>query len=332
MLERNRPSEDNKIAFVRTPDDSFADLPDYPFTPNFVDVGGLRMHYVEQGQENDKTIFLLHGQPSWSYLYRKMIPLFADAGYRVIAPDLIGFGKSDKPIDRNAHTYQAHVTWIRSLVQQLGIKNAAAFMQDWGGMIGLRVLAQEPDWLSRLVVANTALSDSRGLEKFILPRMLKLLRALAGKASIDDLAAKQSYGNWASYFHHAPMLDIGRIMQILTTRNLDDAEMAAYNAPFPNPRFYAGPRTMPQIVGTQLDEGRAAWSRLRRRDIPVLTLFSDKDPFLAGRGIDKQFQSLPGAKGQPHQTISDASHFLQEDKGPELAEKVMGWLADTDYR
>ena len=330
-LDRKLAS-DGDIAFYQTPDEAFASLPEYPFAPNYINVGGLRMHYVDEGRQNGRTIFLLHGQPSWSYLYRKMIPLFVQAGYRVIAPDLIGFGKSDKPVDPAAHSYQAHVTWMRSFVQQLGINNAAAFMQDWGGMIGLRVLAEEPDWLSRLVVANTALSDSKGLEKFILPRMLKLLRTLAGRASIEDLAAKQSYGNWASYFHNAPVLDIGRIMQILTTRTLSDAELAAYSAPFPDPGYYAGPRTMPQIVGTQIDEGRAAWTRLRQRDIPVLTLFSDKDPFLAGRAIDKQFQCLPGAAGQPHETISDASHFLQEDKGPELAEKVIGWLADTNFR
>ncbi len=320
-----------KSGVLRTPDSAFADLPDFPFKPNYIEVDGMRMHYIDEGRENEKTVFLLHGQPSWSYLYRHMIPLFVAAGYRVIAPDLIGFGRSDKPADSDAHHYQAHVNWMTSFVQQLGINNAAVFMQDWGGMIGLRVLANNPDWASHLVVANTALGNAKGPFKYILPRMLKAMRYFAGNASIDDLAAKQSYGNWAGYFLRSKKLEIGKVMQILTTSRLSPPEMAAYEAPFLDHRFIAGPRKMPQIVAAQQDEGRDAWAKLGQSNRPVLTLFSDKDPFLADQGIDKQFQALPGAASQPHQTISNASHFLQEDKGVEIATKVLKWLENTGY-
>ncbi|MBV7331158.1 alpha/beta fold hydrolase [Chloroflexi bacterium TSY] len=317
---------------LRTPDSAFAKLPDYPFEPHYVEVNGLRVHYVDEGRENEKTIFLFHGQPSWSYLYRHMIPLFVEAGYRVIAPDLVGFGKSDKPSDPEAHTYQAHVDWMTEFVRQLGIKNAAAFMQDWGGMIGLRVLAAEPEWLLRLVVSNTALPDANGITKILMPLSMKAMTYFAGQTTIEGFAAKQSFGNWSSYFQRTEALEIGKIMQILTVKSLTEAKMSAYDAPFPDDRFYAGPRRMPQIIASQLDESHQAWTVLEKWKQPVLTLFSDKDPFLAERGMDKQFQDrLPGANGQPHTTITKASHFLQEDKGDDIADKVLRWLAKTNF-
>lgn len=159
---------------VRTPETAFKNLKDYPFSPNYMELhGDIRMHYLDEGSENKKTIFLFHGQPSWSYLYRHIIPLLVNAGYRVIAPDLIGFGKSDKPINSDSITYQSEVDWMSQFVKELGISKAAAFMQDWGGMIGLRVLANNPEWLERLIVANTALAEVKGITKFIMPKMLK---------------------------------------------------------------------------------------------------------------------------------------------------------------
>ena len=210
---------------LRTPESAFASLADYPFAANYMDIDGMRMHYIDEGKGNDKTIFLLHGQPSWSYLYRHMVPLLVDAGYRVIAPDLIGFGKSDKPASSEAHSYGNHVCWMTSFVRQLGIQNAVAFVQDWGGMIGLRVLAQEPEWLDRLVVSNTALAEMTGLEKFMVPKVLKLMAAVAGKPSIEKLADNINYGNWAGYFRHADKLEVGQVIQTLTTRQLSAAEM-----------------------------------------------------------------------------------------------------------
>jgi haloalkane dehalogenase len=310
---------------LRTPDSAFENLSDYPFQPNYMDVDGSRMHYIDEGRGNGETIFLLHGQPSWSYLYRHMIPQLVAAGYRVIAPDLIGFGKSDKPAAASSYSYQAQVDWMSEFVEKLGLDGAHAFRQDWGGMIGLRVMAQKPSWISRLIVANTALADVKGPAAFFLPKILKTLKFFAGKASLKALARKQSYGNWASYFHWAEAIEIGEIMQILTTRHLSEEEKAAYDAPFPENRYHVATRVMPQIVATQLPQARLAWDDLRKSATPVMTLFSDKDPFLAGQGVDKQFQSLPGAQGQPHLSIEHASHFLQEDKGNELVKKILVW-------
>ncbi|GGK58803.1 haloalkane dehalogenase [Amphritea balenae] len=317
---------------LRTPDTAFNNLPDYPFDAHYVEIDGMRMHYVDEGQGNHKIVFLLHGQPSWSYLYRHMIPVLVDAGYRVISPDLIGFGKSDKPVSSEAHTYANHVDWMQQFVQQLDIRQAAAFMQDWGGMIGLRVLAREPQWLQRLAVANTALAEMKGLEKFMVPKVLKLMAASAGKPGIDKLTSKLNYGNWAGYFRHAAELETGKVLQALTTRQLSPAEMKAYDAPFPTPEFYAGPRKMPEIVATELDAVNADWVKLKQWRLPVLALFSDQDPFLAGRGYDKKFQqNFPGAEGQPHKVISNASHFLQEDQSPQLLDQTINWLRQTGF-
>ncbi len=326
-----------KADTLRTPDEAFENLSDYPFKPHYIQVDGMRLHYLDEskldeGKERQKVIFLFHGQPSWSYLYRHMIPVLVDAGYRVIAPDLIGFGKSDKPPSSDEHTYSNHVKWMRSFVQQLGIKHGAAFFQDWGGMIGLRVLAQEPEWLDRLVVANTALAEMNTVAKFMVPKILKALAALAGKPSIEKLASNMNYGNWAGYFRHAKQLDIGQVLQALTTRQLNADEMSAYNAPFPSPEYYAAPRKMPEIVASDLNEVNADWLKLKQWLHPVLTLFSDKDPFLADQGYDTKFQqNFSGAKNQPHMTVENASHFLQEDQSSQLANTTIGWLQKTQF-
>lgn len=317
---------------LTTPEKYFSKLKDYPFKSHYMDLDGIKMHYLDEGGKNNKTIFLFHGQPSWSYLYRHMIPLLVKEGYRVIAPDLIGFGKSDKPVNSNDHSYSAHVKWMSTFVEKLDITHAAAFMQDWGGMIGLRVLANNPKWLDRLIVANTALSESKGLERWIMPKMLKLIRATSGKPKIQDLEQKMNYGNWAGYFRHSKVLEIGKIMQLLTTKKLTKTEMDAYDAPFPSPDFYAGPRKMPEIVVSDLDKAYADWQELKKWTNPVLTLFSDKDPFLAGQGYDKLFQrNFSGAAGQPHITITNASHFLQEDQSKELADRIVKWLNQTNF-
>lgn len=318
---------------LRTPEEAFSDLLDYPFEPHYIEIDGLRIHYVDEGGENEKTIFLLHGQPSWSYLYRHMIPVFVGAGYRVIAPDLIGFGKSDKPSDPAAHTYQAHVDWMTGFVRQLGTQHAAAFMQDWGGLIGLRVLAAEPEWLSRLVVANTTLPDATGAAGLLMPLGMKLAALLGGKSTIEDIAKTPSFRHWVCYFRRSEALEIGKILQLLTVRELTQAEMSAYDAPFPDARYYAGPRRMPQIIASQLGENRRAWTDvLEHWRHPVLTMFSDKDPFLSESGLDREFQArLPGAKEQPHTTITEASHFLQEDRSADIAERVSDWLKSTRF-
>ena len=318
---------------LSTPPSAFEGLPDYPFAPHFLDVGGVRIHYVDEGPSEAPAVFLLHGQPSWSYLYRHMIPVLVEAGYRVIAPDLVGFGKSDKPTDPQAHTYAAHVRWMTTFVRTLGVRDAAAFMQDWGGMIGLRVLAAEPTWLKRLVIANTALAAPKGLARVVMPWGIRMMRALSGRATVEDFERSLSFRHWLSYFSRAETLEIGRILQALTVRELSAAEMAAYDAPYPDPRYQAGPRRLPALVATDFDAVAQAWTQLERWPHPVLTLFSDKDPFLAGTPYEGMFQDrFPGAKGQPHRTTTEASHFLQEDKGPQLARRVLRWLDDTGFR
>ncbi len=320
------------INSITTPESSFSNLKDYPFKSNYMDLGGVKMHYLDEGKENNQTIFLFHGQPSWSYLYRHMIPGLAKEGYHVIAPDLIGFGKSDKPIDSKDHTYQAHVDWMSTFVKQLGLTKAAAFMQDWGGMIGLRVLAGYPEWLDRLVVANTALAEVNGPAKWIMPNMLKLLAFLSGKPTVQKFAKKINYGNWAGYFRHSKKLEIGKLMQLLTTRTLSREELDAYDAPFPNADYYAAPRKMPEIVASDLNLVNADWQKLKQWHRPVLTLFSDKDPFLADQGYDTKFQAnFSGASGQPHITVNNASHFLQEDRSRLLTDKILEWFKQTNF-
>ncbi|ASI91664.1 haloalkane dehalogenase [Vibrio mediterranei] len=318
--------------FLRTPDSAFDNLADYPFSANYIEIDGYRMHYVDEGTQNSNTVFLLHGQPSWSYLYRHMIPILVDAGYRVIAPDLIGFGKSDKPVSTDTHTYANHVKWMTMFVNKLNLHHSAAFMQDWGGMIGLRALANQPKWLDRLIVSNTALAEMKGLEKLLVPSVLKLMAASAGQTDLSQLTNKINYGNWAGYFRTASHLDIGEVIQALTTKPLTKSEIHAYNAPFPDERYYAGPRKMPEIVASDLNQVNEDWQKLKQWQKPVLTLFSDKDPFLAGRGYDKRFQAnFAGAAHQPHRTITDASHFLQEDQHLEITSQVIDWLDHTHF-
>jgi haloalkane dehalogenase len=318
----------NKIEKVRTPESAFNNLKDYPFKPNYIKLKGeVLMHYLDEGKENKKVIFLFHGQPSWSYLYRNMIPKLIKNGYRVIAPDLIGFGKSDKPVNSNDISFQNHVTWMSEFINKLGITRASAFMQDWGGMIGLRVLANNPEWLNRLVVANTALAELKGFSKWLIPKMIKRTIDRSGKPTLQNMEEKMDFKNWVGYFKRSEKLEIGEIMQLLTTKELGQEEKDAYDAPFPNEAYYTAPRKMPEIVVSDLTEINKDWERLKKWEHPVLTLFSDKDPFLADQGYDKKFQkNFKGAKGQPHITVSNASHFLQEDKSDELTNRILEWL------
>ncbi|WP_196889466.1 haloalkane dehalogenase [Aureivirga sp. CE67] len=313
---------------LQTPEDRFEDLKDYPFASNYMDLNGVKMHYLEEGKGNLRTIFLFHGQPTWSYLYRKMIPLLVEAGFHVIAPDLIGFGKSDKPENTEMHTYSNHVEWMQLFVRKMGIQNAIAFMQDWGGMIGLRVLAENPNWLDHLIVSNTALAEVKGIGKWIFPKVMHWMANSKKNVTVSDFKENQNFKYWAGYFSNPKHLEIGEIVQILTTYNLSEEEKLAYDAPFLNKKYEAGPRTMPRIIATDLNEVNEAWRKLKEWKKPVLTLFSDKDPFLAKAGYDKKFQkNFKGAKNQPHDIITNASHFLQEDQPEMLVDFVVKWLS-----
>ena len=293
---------------LRTPDECFENLDGYPFEPNYVEVvDGLRMHYVDEGPEDAKyTVLMLHGEPSWSYLYRKMIPIVAAAGHRVVAPDLIGFGRSDKPAARTDYTYERHVSWITDFVENIDLNDIVLMCQDWGALIGLRVLAENPDRFARLVIGNGFLPT--------------------GDGKISD-----AFLAWQNYSQTTPKFHVGGIIKGGCVTDLSDEVIAAYDAPFPDEGYKEGARQFPLLVPTSPDDpaapaNRAAWEVLERLEIPVLTVFSDSDPIT--KGGDRAIQSrMPGAKDQPHTTIEGAGHFLQEDKGEELAEVIVNWLS-----
>jgi haloalkane dehalogenase len=295
----------NGVAFVRTPDERFANLVDFAYTPNFVEIDGFRMAYLDEGPQDGQVILCLHGEPSWSYLYRFMIPKFAAAGFRVIAPDLIGFGRSDKPTERSSYTYAGHVGWMTSFISALNISNITLFCQDWGGLIGLRVAGEHPDWFARLVIGNTALPDS--------PNM------------------GEGFMMWQQVSQSMPFMDCGALLKrAVLARELTEAEMDAYRAPFPDESYMAAARQFPLLVPTTEDDpalpaNRAAWKGLESFTKPVLTLWAPDDIVL-GKGQPAMLDRIPGTKGQPHQTFTPAGHFLQDDVGPQLADAVIAWL------
>lgn len=293
---------------LRTEDSRFLDLDGYPFQPNYADVGGLRLHYVDEGPKDRAPILCMHGEPTWSYLYRHMIPVFTVAGHRCLAPDLIGFGKSDKPVARSAYTYQAHVDWMSNWLVQMDLQQVTLVCQDWGGLIGLRLVAAMPERFARIVVANTALPTG-------------------------DQPMGPAFEAWRDYSQSVPDLNAGRIVYGGTTSKISEAEIAAYNAPFPDASYQAGARQFPMLVPSTPDDpaaaaNRAAWEILSGLDVPVLTAFGADDKIMAG--VDHVFQTrMPGAKGQPHRILPAAGHFLQEDVGPELAELICKWVEDA---
>ncbi len=302
---------------LRTPDERFRDLPGYPFEPRYVVVpsgdvsDGLRMHYVGEGPAHGDVVLMLHGEPSWSYLNRKMIPPIAAAGCRAVAPDHIGFGRSDKPRERADYTYQRHVDWMKSFVAALDLRGITLVCQDWGGMLGLRLVAEMPERFARVVAANTFLTTG-------------------------DTPPGEAFMRWRDFSQRAPELPIGFILQSATVTALSPEIMTAYEAPFPDETYKAGARQFPTLVPATPDDpatpaNRAAWKALEQWRKPFLCAFSDSDPIMAG--LDKVFcERIPGAKGQPHTTIRGGGHFLQEDKGEELAAVVIDFMRATPPR
>ena len=294
---------------LRTPDPCFADLPGFPHEPRYADVpdgdgGTLRMAWVEDGPADGPVVVLLHGEPSWSFLYRTTIPPLAAAGLRVLAPDLVGFGRSDKPAEIADHTYARHVEWVRSLLfDVLDLRGVTLVGQDWGGLIGLRLVAEHPGRFAGVVAANTGLPTGD-----------------------HDMPAV-----WWAFrraVERAPELDVARLVQSGCRTPFTDAVRAAYDAPFPDESYKAGPRAMPLLVPTRPDDpataaNRAAWATLRTLDLPFLCAFSDGDPITAAMEPVLR-AAMPGAAGRAHPTITGAGHFLQEDAGPELAAAVLG--------
>ena len=306
---------------TRTPDSQFENLPDYAFEPNYVNVKGYRIHYVDEGPRDGQVVLLMHGQPSWSYLYRHMIPLLSEAGYRVIAPDNVGFGKSDKPVDHASHSYQMHVDVMSGFIDELGINDVTLFAQDWGGLIGLRVVEQRPDNFARIMMSNTTLPAMGGLKGWLGYPMFK--RAVRKQGIVQEMKTDDpdfSFATWVAYSKTSDNFDFAGLFQRSTTRDLSEAELAGYAAPFPNETTMAGVRMFPSLVVTQLRQNQKIMDDFYTKwDKPLITAFGDKDTLMAGR--DKVWQdTVPGAKGQPHSLVKDGAHFIQEDKPKELVE------------
>lgn len=300
------------MLMIRTPDEAFVDLPDYPFAPHYAELdGGLRMHYVDEGDPSAAPVLLLHGEPTWSFLYRHMIPPLVAAGHRVIAPDLIGFGKSDKPTERGAYSYAQHVAWVTELVtEQLDLQGITLFGQDWGSLIGLRVAAEQEARFARIVIGNGGLPHGKRLP---LPNLV-------------------AFTAWRTFATFAPVLPIARIVAAGTKRTLTAAERAAYDAPFQGSGSKAGARAFPALVplgasDPAIPANRAAWEVLGRWEKPFLTCFSDGDP-ITGGGDRALQRHVPGAAGLPHATVR-GGHFLQEDSGPEIAAHINALIAAT---
>lgn len=296
--------------FVRTSDERFASLPDFDFEPHYADVAAgdtttLRMHYLDEGPRDGRIVLCLHGEPTWSYLYRKMIPHFSAAGLRAIAPDLIGFGRSDKPTRREDYTYARHVAWVRELLEALDLRDVVLVAQDWGGLIGLRLVAEIGERFSGVVVANTFLPTG-------------------------DEPRNEAFERWRAASQKMPEFRAGYILERTCTPPLAPAVAAGYDAPFPDERFTAGAREFPMLVPTHPNDpasaaNRAAWVALRAFEKPLLCAFSDGDPITRG-GAGPFQRDVPGARGIEHVTISGASHFLQEDRPLELANAVIAFV------
>ncbi len=292
---------------LRTPEERFANLPGYAFRPHYVDLPfgkeKVRMHYVDEGR--GPVVLLLHGEPSWSYLYRKMIPVFVQAGYRAIAPDLIGFGRSDKLARQEDYSYAGHVAWLTALLKQQKLRDITLVCQDWGGLIGLRVAAENPALFARIVAANTGLPTG-------------------------DQPPSPAFNQWLTFSQRTPNFDIGQIIQRGSRSTLAPEIVAAYNAPFPDESYKAGARVFPRLVPIKPDDpaapaNRRAWEVLSQWKKPFLTAFSDGDAITRG-GEQIMQQRIPGAQGQPHAIVKGAGHFLQEDKGEELANLIIAWM------
>lgn len=312
----------------RTPDTRFQALADYPFQANYLQMGSVRMHYLDEGPEQGQVVLLLHGEPSWSYLYRTMIPVLSAAGYRVIAPDLIGFGKSDKPALMSAHSHSGHVEHIKTLITQLGLQDITMFIQDWGGLIGLRTLADMPERFAGVVAANTGLPAASGIQGAIGYPLFLLGLWWQGEVSWDELQSEPSFLKWAAYSQSVADMPVGNVVavDVAETDPGYQAIVDAYDAPFPDARYKAGPHIMPKLVPSELRLNAQAWQVLEQWQKPFLTAFSDGDPITAGGDLEFQ-QRIPGASSQPHVTLSGAGHFLQETHGPELAQIMIRFMA-----
>ena len=296
------------MKLLRTPDERFENIPDFQFEPHYIEVDEIRIHYVDEGSNDEEVILLMHGEPSWSFLYRHMIPHLVKAGFRVVAPDLVGFGRSDKPTEQTDHTYRRHVEWMTKWMITLDLKNITLFCQDWGSLIGLRMAIENQDRFKRIVLSNGGLPT--------------------GEGEMSD-----AFVNWREQSRTMPVFAIKLIFQAATTTKLPKDILRGYEAPFPDESFKAGARILPSLVPISTDDpeheaNKKAVEQFRKWEKPFLTAFSDGDPITRGGDIIWH-ENCPGAQGRNHTTIKDAGHMVQEDKGPELAEVIINFIKNN---
>ena len=296
------------MKILSTPEEMFENLPDFPFEPHFIDIDGINIHYLDEGPRGTECILLMHGEPSWCFLYRHMIPILTKAGYRTLTPDLVGFGRSDKPTEKKDHTYRNHVDWITKWAKILDLQKITLFCQDWGSLIGLRVAIENQERFSRIILSN-------------------------GGLPTGEQRMTEAFSNWREFSRTATKFHVGRIIQGATTTKLSRDIINAYNAPFPDETFKAGARILPSLVPISKDDpehqpNKKAIEQFGKWEKPFLTAFSDGDPIT--RGGDRFWQeNVPGAQGQEHTTIKNAGHFVQEDKGPELAHLIIEFIKNN---
>jgi haloalkane dehalogenase len=274
----------------RTPDDRFADLPGFGFTPHYLELrSGLRVHYLDEGPRDGPAVLLLHGEPTWCYLWRHMIPLLTEQGFRVLVPDLIGFGRSDKLLGQASYSYAGQVAWIREWVEALDLKGVTLGCQDWGSLIGLRVVAEVPDRFAAVALSNGGLPDGQD--------------------------APRAFAIWRAFAKYSPLFPIGGIVKRGTKRALTPEEVAAYDAPFPTRASKAAARAYPPLVpfkgNPAVPDQLRAWEVFKRWEKPFVCCFSDGDPITRG-GDALWLERVPGTRGMPHRTLH-GGHFIQED-------------------
>ncbi len=333
------------LPFVRTPRNLTRGLAGFAYVPRFAQVSGLRMAYVDEGPRDGEVVLLLHGEPSWSYLYRKMIPILTEAGFRVIAPDMIGMGRSDKPVEFGRYRYLQHVAWVEEFLDAVpgvrrpgaarGLHDVTLFCQDWGSLIGLRVVGNRPERFKRVVVANGRLPVVPfALQLVTLPDPPLLDPSLPFPFGLETCAADDlsCFGRWATYALTSPNLRPSEVVEALTVTELTEADRIAYDAPYPELIYMTGPRVFPSLINTlgEAPTNVAARAVFDAFEKPVLTLFGRLDPNLGTDAVQAEMRDrVPGAAGQAHHAYPDAHHFIQEDQGPDLARRVVEFMRAT---
>ena len=335
QYSRNSSNEINYDRFnlvapgiLRTPDERFNGIKDYPFSANYLTIGDTRIHYLDEGPVNGKIIYLLHGEPAWSYLFRKMIPTLTAAGYRVIAPDMVGFGKSDKYISIEDYSHQMHVDKMVQLVRELNLKDVTAHLHDWGGLVGFRVIAEEPERFSGIIASNTSLiAPGRGFFRDLLSHisypLFKIGIWIQGPATWEEFIGGDGFTGWIRYSRYTDNIDVGGIMQALG--NVSDEERVGYEAPYPNATYKAGAQIFPYLIPSELRKNEMAYREVFEKwNKPFLIANSDNDPVTSNNPrLAEMLKRVPTAK---EILIKGPGHFIQEEAGPEYAQLIIDFI------